>query len=289
VGCFSECDNLLTVSIYGAVEEYPTDCFKNCPKLTKTGGTSTAFASLKRIGDGAYENCVSLNSTTAGTWYLSRYTALESIGANAFKGCTSLTRDVEFSSTLNYIGADAFAGCSNLPEIILHSAEPPAFGTIGLAGLPSDFRILVPDSLESEDSIYLAYLEVLSEELGEEQAVAVLDSVSDGARARYLLKLEEEKKKKAEEKHTVEKMPAVETPEDGTPEESAEEEASEEETSEKETTDEGISDENVQAASVPEDPENSVDASREETLQETSDQSEAEDTQTDPEENGSSE
>jgi hypothetical protein len=222
-----------------------------------------------------------LNSTTAGTWYLSRYTALESIGANAFKGCTSLTRDVEFAATLNYIGADAFAGCSNLPKVILHSVEPPAFGTIDLAGLPSDFRILVPDSLESEDSIYLAYLAVLSDELGEEQAVAVLDSVSDGARARYLLKLEEEaQKQKAEAKHTVEKMPAAETPEDGTPQE---------EISDEETTDEGIPEESVQAASVQEDAENSVEASQEETLQETSNQSEAEDTQMDPEETGSSE
>lgn len=103
-GCFMNCDNLTTVSIYGALEEYPKDCFKNCPKLTKTGGTAAAFSGLKRIGESAYEGCVSL--VQAGTWTLNKYVNLEEIGAYAFRGCISLG-EVTLPDTVK-IGTGAF-------------------------------------------------------------------------------------------------------------------------------------------------------------------------------------
>jgi hypothetical protein len=133
---------------------------------------------------------------------------------------------VEFAATLSYIGADAFQGCSSLPEVILHSEEPPAFGAINLASLPSDFRILVPDSQEEDDRIYLAYLDALSGLLGKEQAVSVLDSISDGAKDRYLVNLAKEdmpeenmpEEQMPEESTTEEQIPAEQSPEEGIPE-----------------------------------------------------------------------
>ena len=118
-GCFMGCDNLTTVSVYGALEEYPKDCFKNCPKLTKTGGTALAFNGLKRIGESAYEGCVSL--VQAGTWTLSKYVNLEEVGDYAFRGCKNLGT-VTFPDTVK-IGIGVFDGCT--PE-----ATPETAGLI---------------------------------------------------------------------------------------------------------------------------------------------------------------
>ena len=189
--CFSECDSLMYVSFYCGLEEFPRECFKNCPKLIRTGGTAAAFAGLKRIGEGAYENCTSL--AVSSSWSPERYTNLEGIGDNAFKGCAGLT-EVKLSGTVTEIGNNAFDGCSSLISLTLGSLAPPSIGRIDLGSLSSEFVILVPDSLDTGDSVYKDYLAVLSGTLGEENAGRILDSVTDGAKDRNQEKrsLEEE-------------------------------------------------------------------------------------------------
>lgn len=195
-GCFMNCDNIQYVSIYGAVEEYPKDCFKNCPKLLRTGGTATAFAALKRIGESAYEGCTSIVSSTS--WSIGRYRNLETIGANAFKGCKSIATgpvynaDIKayiystmLAASVTSIGAHAFDGCTGISNLIFQSATPPSIGSMDLSTMAAGFEMDVPDSKANGDNIYKAYLEVLTKILGEEKAYAVLDSVSDGARDRY--------------------------------------------------------------------------------------------------------
>ncbi len=183
-GCFSECDNLMYVSVYGAVEEYPKDCFKNCPKLIRTGGTAKAFSSLKRIGQNAYEGCKSL--AVSANWHPGKYENLEEIGENAFKDCSSLT-DIYLSETVLKVGQGAFNGCTGITALEFRSAVPPEIGIIDLNTMATNFSIKVPDSGDSGDIIYLAYLDKLTELLGRENALKILNSVSDGAGDRFIL------------------------------------------------------------------------------------------------------
>ncbi len=184
-GCFMDCDNLKTVSIYGAVEEYPKDCFKNCPKLERTGGKEAAFAALKRIGEGAYEGCTSL--TASSSWYLGRYANLEEIGDHAFRssgyGGTAVTTAL-LPASLTKLGEGVFDHCTSLHKLTFQSTTPPVIGAMDLSAMAEDFAILVPDSQDSDDSIYKAYLEILSGVLGEDKAKDILDSLTDGAKER---------------------------------------------------------------------------------------------------------
>lgn len=180
-GCFAECAGLSTVSFYCVLEEYPKDCFKNCPNLTRTGGVSGALKGLRRIGGGAYEGCTSLTTNTA--WNLGKYSGLEEIGANAFRGCANMT-DIELPATLRQIGQGAFDGLSSAVNMIFYSNEPPKIGSMNLGSMPAGFGIRVPDSQAENDNVYKAYLAVFAEMFGADKAYEILDSVSDGAKAR---------------------------------------------------------------------------------------------------------
>lgn len=175
------CDNLGYVSFYCGLEEYPKYCFKNCPKLIRTGGTAAAFAGLKRIGEGAYEGCSSLVSSAS--WSLERYSNLQEIGDRAFAGCTSLGDSI-LQATIQKIGSQAFAGCTQMHTLQILAVTPPTIGSWTREELAQDLIIRVPDSEADGDSIYMAYLEVLKAAVGEKNAYEMLDSLSDGAMER---------------------------------------------------------------------------------------------------------
>lgn len=210
-GCFMDCDNITTVSFYGALEEYPKNCFRNCSKLTRTGGTAAAFAGLKRIGESAYEGCSSLVNTGT-SWYLGRYANLESVGDRAFYGCSSLG-DTSLSRTLQQIGDHAFDGCIAMNILTLNALTVPEIGTISFTTMAENFGIRVPDSQGAEESdyVYLSYLKYLSGKFGEEKILAILDSISDGARDRYLTALAEEKESESESESETETSSEAET------------------------------------------------------------------------------
>lgn len=181
-GCFMNSTGLQYVSIYGAIEEYPKDAFKNCPNLIRTGGTGVAFNSLKRIGESAYEGCTSL--TNSNSWKLERYENLEEIGDNAFKGCSNLTW-ISVPETVTKIGADAFTGCIKAAYLQFIGETVPEIGSFSVEGFPADFAIVVKDSENAGDQIYLAYREALNKALGEELTYELLNSESDGAKDRH--------------------------------------------------------------------------------------------------------
>lgn len=215
-GCFMNCDNLQYVSFYGAVAEYPKNCFKNCPKLNRTGGTATAFAALKKIGDSAYEGCNSL--TASASWSIGRYRNLETIGDNAFKGCKSMATGIvvnsdikayiyttQLAASVTSVGANAFDGCSGMSALIFQSEKPPVIGSMNLSSMADAFGIYVLDSKANGDTIYKAYLEALTKVLGEEEAYAVLDSISDGAKDRYRKEMDKSKEPDTVSETTTEK------------------------------------------------------------------------------------
>lgn len=195
-GCYSECANLETVSFYCVLEEYPKDCFRNCPKLMRTGGTEDALKGLKRIGTGAYEGCVSL--TMNDTWNLGRYTGLEEIGADAFKGCTKI-EEINLPSAVKKIGAGAFEQCSSVQQMIFQPTAVPEMGVMSLETMGDGFCIRVPDSQSEGDRVYKAYLTFFAEMFGSSRAYEIVDSVSDGAKGRNPLPadLENERSKES--------------------------------------------------------------------------------------------
>lgn len=194
-GCFENCASLTYVSFYGNIEEYPKDCFRNCPKLIRTGGMPAAFSGLKRIGENAYQGCKSLTASTS--WNLAKYINLESIADGAFAGCENLASS-ELSVTVKKIGDHAFDGCIGMATLTLHAVTPPEIGTITFSSLKDGFGIRVPDSKDDQDSIYLAYLEYLTKQIGKEKALEILDSISDGAKERYLKEMESESDSESE-------------------------------------------------------------------------------------------
>ena len=215
-GCFMNCDNLQYVSFYGSVSEYPKDCFKNCPNLSRTGGTAAAFAALKHIGESAYEGCSSL--TASASWSIGRYRNLETIGANAFKGCKSMATGVvvnsdikayiyttQLAASVTSVGAHAFDGCTGMGALIFQSEKPPVIGSMSLSSMADDFGIYVLDSKANGDNIYKAYLEALTKVLGENEAYAVLDSISDGAKDRYKEEMDKAKEPDKASETTTEK------------------------------------------------------------------------------------
>ncbi|WP_165045435.1 leucine-rich repeat domain-containing protein [Adlercreutzia sp. ZJ138] len=154
--CFANCDNLLTASIYSGLEEIPKDCFKGCSRLWRTGGTDAAFAGLKTIGESAFEGCISLeltgpNEKGAGAWSLEKYTNLEYIGANAFKGAITHTQKgsgnprldtMTLAPTLKFIGSHAFDGCIGLSKVKLQSN--PEMGEGAFANMRDGFVLEQP-------------------------------------------------------------------------------------------------------------------------------------------------
>lgn len=180
-GLFSECENIQTVSFYCVLEEYPKDCFKNCPKLKRTGGVAGALSGLKKIGESAYEGCISLETNER--WDVGKYVNLEEIGEDGFKDCRQLTF-LKLPASMKKIGEGAFDGGSSIRQVNFYSAAVPEMGRIGLDGLSDSFCIKVPDSQAEDDRVYKAYLAVFTEMFGGNRAYEVLDSISDGAKER---------------------------------------------------------------------------------------------------------
>lgn len=189
-GCFAECDNLQYVSFYCGLEEYPRYCFKNCPKLIRTGGTQTAYESLKRIGEGAYEGCSLLQmplNPVKTTWHLGQYKNLEEIGRNAFRNCDTIML-ARVPETVKKIGEGAFAGCINMQIMEFLSPVPPEIGTGAFDETDSLTTIQAPDG----DEVYTAYMEKLALVLGEERVKEILVSAGAFTTAEMYMEKEQE-------------------------------------------------------------------------------------------------
>ncbi len=121
----------------------PTTCFQSC-----TGITSVSMASVKDIGDKAFNNCRSLTSVTVPN-------AVSTIKSGVFQDCAGL-KTVVYSKNLQEIKESAFKGCSSLTS-----------------ARPSDQKamkntIMLPASCEAvqkfgfEDCSSFKYLNILS-------------------------------------------------------------------------------------------------------------------------------
>ena len=146
-GFLAECDNLVSVTLPSALNDFDPTAFDDCGKLTSImidaknpyfhsddsvlfnkDCTELVFAakltdyvipnSVVRIRSSAFSNCSGLTSVTFPS-------GLTEIGSGAFKGCSGLT-SLTFPSGLTEIGSGAFEDCSGLTSLTL----PPGLTTI---------------------------------------------------------------------------------------------------------------------------------------------------------------
>ncbi len=166
-GFLAECDNLVSVTLPSALNDFEPLAFENCGKLTSImidaknpyfhsddsvlfnkDCTELVFAakltdyvipnSVVRIWNSAFSNCSGLTSVTFPS-------SLTWIGYWAFEGCSGLT-SLTFPSSLTWIGDAAFRNCSGLTSL----SFPPGLTRIkdsafsGCSGLTS---LTFPSSL----------------------------------------------------------------------------------------------------------------------------------------------
>lgn len=141
---FSNCSNLISITLPNSVESIGNKAFQGCGSLKSV----IISNSVKSIGNNAFQGCSSLKSiiipnsvTSIGLNAFRDCSNLTSftfpsdwvsIGDNAFTGCNflgSLTSITIPSSVVN-IGREVFKDCSNLAEIIALPQTPPKiYGT----------------------------------------------------------------------------------------------------------------------------------------------------------------
>ncbi len=112
-GAFKECSALTSIT-WGTAAAVPDACFEGCQKL-KTFAASESGHSLKSIGARAFYNCELLGNVLYYSYLGSDgvnyyyYYYLQSIGEEAFYGCTSMTY-AYLHESVTAVGASAFEG-----------------------------------------------------------------------------------------------------------------------------------------------------------------------------------
>ena len=124
---FTNCTNLTAITIPAGVTTIGTGAFYNCQNLASitipAGVTSfpNGTSSSSDFNRGMFELCRSLKTVT-----FADGSQLQSIGNNAFLGCTNLA-DITLPASVKSIGNSAFSECTSLTDITL----PTGVTTIG--------------------------------------------------------------------------------------------------------------------------------------------------------------
>ena len=103
--------------------------------LTKLYEITNIGINLETIGDNAFNGCTLLEQVD---WNVK----LKSIGANAFKN--TKVENVVITSTVTSIGDGAFSGCSNMLQVVVYSETPPTLSSDSHAFDGSTCKIYVP-------------------------------------------------------------------------------------------------------------------------------------------------
>ena len=119
---FADCRKVGEVSFTGTptLQAISSKAFYDCKGLA----SFAIPASVTAIGDEAFSGCAGLTKLTA-----AKSSALASVGASAFEGCSALKTVSIGSAKLSSIGAGAFKGCTALKSIAFPSAK--AFSEMG--------------------------------------------------------------------------------------------------------------------------------------------------------------
>ena len=132
---FSGCSNPSTLTIGNNVRYISENSFRDFTGLT---GNVTFPTGMNSIGDNAFYGCSGLAS-------VSMPNSLNNIGTRAFYNCSGLT-SVNMNEGLESVGESAFSGCSgliliNLPNSLKSIGESAFYGCSGLTS------VTIPDSV----------------------------------------------------------------------------------------------------------------------------------------------
>ena len=133
---FSNCQNLMSVTIPNSVVSIGSSAFWGCSKLSSI----TIPNSVTTIDDRAFENCNNMTSIVLSD-------NLTSIGYGLFKECTSLTA-ITIPEGVKTIGDYAFEGCNSLSSLAIPSSVN-SIGSYAFSNCKSLSSITIPNSVTS--------------------------------------------------------------------------------------------------------------------------------------------
>ena len=108
----------------------------NVPDSVKLGGVRY---NVTAIANAAFKNCKQASAAKIGK-------NVETIGKNAFAGCTKLKTVTQNGKKLKKIGESAFGNCKKLKKITIKSTALKTVGKNALKGIDKKAQIKVPAS-----------------------------------------------------------------------------------------------------------------------------------------------
>ena len=134
-GAFSNCDNLVDLSLPDTISIVGNDCFSSSSNIVltirtvdgeidgnvfrgKIPGIKTIHLDNSNIGDYAFADNVGIEKVTISE--ASEGFTIISIGNHAFEGCVGLT-DLVLPASVNSLGSHAFYGCTSLASVNIPS------------------------------------------------------------------------------------------------------------------------------------------------------------------------
>ena len=131
---FSNCPNLVSVTLPDTLRELEASAFWGCARL----GSIDIPDGVTRIGNGAFEECESLE-------YIPLPDSLEILGEGVFFGCTNL-KAIDIPEGITDIEGMMFAYCTNLESVTLPSTLEGIYDLafIGCKGLTS---VTIPENV----------------------------------------------------------------------------------------------------------------------------------------------
>ena len=111
---FKGCTGLssaVSVELRAAIKYYGEECFADCSNITGIGMTERARISMTSIGAGAFRNCTSLTALLT-----SKLTGLTYIGDYAFANCDTLKQPA-VPANVTYVGEGCFMDCDNIQYV----------------------------------------------------------------------------------------------------------------------------------------------------------------------------
>ena len=136
LGAYSECPNLVSVTLPASLDTISDYLFSGCTLLSNISMPN----SLTHIGNYAFSRCSNLTE-------INLPTSLTSIGYSAFARCTGLS-NVVIPNAVSYIGNSAFMGCTGLVNVTL-PASLEAINYYTFSGCTNLSTITIPNAVTS--------------------------------------------------------------------------------------------------------------------------------------------
>lgn len=121
-GVYENCESLKNISWGARVTKIPDDTFSGCKNLINFNISVEPISSTKSIGERAFKDCESLKEINGFGGAGLTFNTIESIGSNAFEGCSSMTL-MKIPSTVKELGDNVFEGCDSLEKVNVY--DPP--------------------------------------------------------------------------------------------------------------------------------------------------------------------